>query len=1016
MQLQQKKLMKAKLLTGMALLAIMATSCKDDVTFDPNGYNKLAKSSFVVENTDPKHDWATVGSAQVNATINGDYGTTYNVGIYLENPIGAQKATLLYEEQVVSGSTINCTVSYPKNHTTLYVGMFDKDGRGVAQAVQIVDGVANAVIGGSGANARRAQEDASVYSSYVKTLNDYLNPSKALIGDDNATIETITVDEMKAYNTFTDADINSDNGYVNSGVNTSGVGGDTGSSTSGGATVTVNGETFYKIPADFNPADGEKVTLYYTDGSTPVGTISFHGTGGASVADGTHTNSGLTHKVTRPYYILTTYATGGITFYHKSRASEGKELFGDNLTGSDILWGYGIWQNNPYASVTKGSSYKIHFSDDTPLEFFGLKYYANDTYTIPEESGSASEESEEHGIDVNHLRVASGTTITKYFHLNNTTGIYNRMVVYVEGKLHLNGNTLNSPTIVVANGGEVIIDGNIEMSNAGRFIVMPGGKITGSKGVVAKVCNGAPCYNGGTIEFDGELNVNGSDLYNAASGRIKVDMLRNTSGKKFTNFGHIEARTNTIQGDAYNCALVNGCYMKFTESGGVGNITMLDNSRLDCGGQLYMTGNNTLYNRSVINAATIYCQDAAYAGPTADDEFGVVKTGAFLVSHGGDLTSSGYAYFDVNMDSLCNYYGTPYKETVSAENYQYTAAAGVESNMHYHMREQSTLDNYKIPAGECTGAGYNPKGNTGGAKPVTTTAFSMRWCFEDNFPDFGDYDFNDVVLTVTPAITGDTLRIRVSLDAVGATENIGACIRLDGINSSMLKDYYVEQDFTAMPASWKNIDNIQNNGKPILRENEECNNTSNMVVVLFKNAHWAINPVEDPNGGAKVSFYNTVKTDNAYENKKYVTPKEAVYTFVFNSADKAKDMADQRMYDVFIVEPYNGAYWEVHTVQNNFKALQVVTPLKPDGYDWYATNADTGNLPWAIMVPGDFKYPIEWTPIGRGTEGLYTGAYRAASHSFAAWARNRTEATDWYNYPDSESVFDFGSVSPKVTD
>lgn len=863
------------------MLAVMATSCKEEVKFDTDNYIRLAKASFVVEDADPTHDWATVVSTHVNVSANGDYGTTYDVGIYLENPIGAEKATLLYEEQVEGSATFSCTVSHPKSQTALYVGMFDQDGRGVAQAVQIVNGEANAVIGGNSADSRRAQENATTYPDYVRTFDNYLNPSlddvKAIIKMDNSiawkadnmsVAPEITVNIMKMYTAITD-------------------------------NIIVN------------------------------------------------------------------------------------ETSNGNRTLSDKSWYY------------------------TPEDYPG------------------------HG-DGKHYRVAAGTEITEVFHINAKENVVNDAVIYVEGKLHLNGNTLNGPTIVVADGGEVIIDGNTDMSNAGRILIMHGGKLTASKsGVSYNVNNGGACYNGGTIDFNGTLNVNGCNFYNASGATVNVDVLRNTSGGRFTNFGSIEARTNTLQGDAHNSVIVNGCYMLFRGNAGVGSITMLDNSRLDVGGQLYITGkeqwgsgqNNVMYNLSEINAGSIYWRGAKIQGPSATGQYAIVKChGKHYIDEGGSLESDGFVYFDINTDSLCNYQGVPWIETVSrAEDFQYTAAGWVLAhNIHYYIDEETALESFTIPAGECTGAGFNPQGNSGGGKPEPKH-FSMRWCFEDNFPDFGDYDFNDAVLTVTPTVTDDTLRIRVSLDAVGATKNIGAGLRLDGINSSMLKKYYAEQEFTAMPSSWRHIDNINNNGKAILRENEECNNTGDMVVVFFKNAHWAINPVEDANGGAKVAFYNTVKTDNAYQNKKYVTPKEAVYTFIFKDAEKAKEMIDQKFYDVFIVEPYNGSYWEVHTVQNDFKAEQVVTPLKPEGtnginYDWYATNPETGRLPWAIMVPGDFKYPIEWTPIGRSSDGIITGAYHEPSHSFPEWASNMQEATDWYNHPDNNYVFDFNGVTPRVTD
>ena len=281
------------------------------------------------------------------------------------------------------------------------------------------------------------------------------------------------------------------------------------------------------------------------------------------------------------------------------------------------------------------------------------------------------------------------------------------------------------------------------------------------------------------------------------------------------------------------------------------------------------------------------------------------------------------------------------------------------------------------------------------------TPQSYRYCFEDNFPEAGDYDFNDVVLTVKPTLDDRTLTIQVSLDAVGATKNIGAAMRLIGVKSTDLESYTVTKSFPSPEGQglgdYQNIDT----GETFLIENQAPNNTSNMVVVLFKDAHWAINPHKADNGGVLRYFWNTVERNDAYQQKYYTEPATATYTFVFNDAEKASNMLAANLYDVFIVEPYAGGYWEVHTVQNGFKTAQVVTPIKPAGYE----EAYGGNMPWAILVPGDFQYPIEWHVIGKLKDGELTGAYKTEGHSFAEWAEDSETATDWYLYPDEELIF-----------
>ncbi len=138
------------------------------------------------------------------------------------------------------------------------------------------------------------------------------------------------------------------------------------------------------------------------------------------------------------------------------------------------------------------------------------------------------------------------TEVTEVFHIIGHTTIVNNSVIYVEGTLHLNGNTLYGPTIVVADGGKIILDGNTNMSRTARLIVMAGGSVEAASGVTPtfnvnsedfsgqnvitdeSILNnsnvGAPCYNAGTIAFNGEFNINGCDFYN--KGTITVDKLR----------------------------------------------------------------------------------------------------------------------------------------------------------------------------------------------------------------------------------------------------------------------------------------------------------------------------------------------------------------------------------------------------------------------------------------------------------------------------------------------------------
>ena len=367
---------------------------------------------------------------------------------------------------------------------------------------------------------------------------------------------------------------------------------------------------------------------------------------------------------------------------------------------------------------------------------------------------------------------------------------------------------------------------------------------------------------------------------------------------------------------------------------------------------------------------------------------------------------------ETNQGFSANYFGHLYVATDSHFPFGYSdksveqqAAGEVGAQPYYRLDAASGAKMTKYIGAKAElsdagcGAAYSGQPDT---EEREETPMSYRYCFEDNFPDAGDYDFNDVVLTVTPKLNDKTLTIQVSLDAVGATENVAAAIRLIGVKSTDLERSTVTQGF-ASPEDEDGLgtyDNIESS-ETFIPENQEPNKTSNMVIVLFKDAHWAINPQKTSTGSVERTFFNTVKPDDFYERN--VDVKTATYTLVFKDADKAKTMLAENLYDVFIVEPYNGAYWEVHTVQNGFKTAQVITPLKPEpGY----SDAYGSNKPWAIMVPGDFKYPYEWQVIGKRSGGLLTGAYQTAGHSFAEWAENSENAQDWHLYPTSGLVYE----------
>ena len=117
-------------------------------------------------------------------------------------------------------------------------------------------------------------------------------------------------------------------------------------------------------------------------------------------------------------------------------------------------------------------------------------------------------------------------------------------------------------------------------------------------------------------------------------------------------------------------------------------------------------------------------------------------------------------------------------------------------------------------------------------------------------------------------------------------------------------------------------------------------------------------------------------------------------------ADNKKLVAEITSMDEDFTQWYTDVCIKADLVSySNIKGCLVI---KPAGY----AEAYGSNMPWAIVVPGDFKYPIEWKVIGARKNGTLEGAYETPGHSFAEWAEDSSQATDWYLYPTAGSVYE----------
>ncbi len=527
----------------------------------------------------------------------------------------------------------------------------------------------------------------------------------------------------------------------------------------------------------------------------------------------------------------------------------------------------------------------------------------------------------------------------------------------------------NNGVIVVANGGTINIPNNstLSVANGGKIYVMSGGTISGS-GTLYFDGSGSTGYdyNAGTINIS-TFNVHGSSFYNV--GSITTSAYQNqTSGYPFINWGKL-----IVNGDmsTYNCSFYNGCYVKCS-----GTLTVTD---LRIGSSAYIYSNTLSLNNSQVVLNNDGILDTYYLsigsskiyGPTSGDD------AVFQFAYFSNLWGTNYLYNNLdfcttrtswNMINFNYFWGNFY------------ANSAVESYLWSQINK--TYD-----SSDCSD-GISKDNPT----PVTDTTLGYTFCYEDNYPAPGDYDFNDVAISVFPSTNNNKMTLKVTLDAVGAAKQSAGAIRLAGIKASditsITKSGSTKEQYTGLNTIFINsiyITDIQNN-----RLTGRASVGNDVVIPLFNDSHSAIS------GSMNRYFYNTVVGGQT------AVPDTVTYSITFKDAATASKLVVDSL-DAFILYDYNSAKWEVHTYP--FKGCKVL-------YD--RNEASSSTYPWAVIVPKPFYYPVEFQPITvkiTDSSATDTGAYSTTGHSFAGWAADKTTNLDWYKYPIISKVYGYPSSS-----
>lgn len=528
--------------------------------------------------------------------------------------------------------------------------------------------------------------------------------------------------------------------------------------------------------------------------------------------------------------------------------------------------------------------------------------------------------------------------------LINATGNATIKII-VASKLTLTKNPQLSGRIemIVVTGGEIKIEKKFILSQASQITVLDGGKITGEKLELSNVGTKNPNYNAGTIDLD-EIEMNQGDglIYNC--GTFEVDYLNITNrSTKLVNLGKAY-----IDESNPNSTIENGCYLKAESFDGTLKLGELASATI--GEYNENRGDNpglTLGKNSILRIEEAYLTEESFHGPS--NGYALVKIDE--VEELNNFTSAGNIYYEIE----------EFDDDISRKPWTqkfYDALKNSEGTISKFGESPIT-----IPAGDCTGEGNTPNDSGSG---VEVNPMNYSYAFEDNYPSAGDYDFNDIVLNVSTEYTKDKknaiekIHYNIALSAVGAIKQLGAGLRLAGIDKSDIKDISFG-GHTAMRSTLANS---------MFENNATENNGSEVVIPLFGDAHQVYGF-----GGDSRPMLNTGKqqTDEVY-----------ILKVIITLADQSKKtpIITKDNLDFFIAYKLGnqGPRTEIHLYEFRKYGATANGNVHKENLDV------AGNLTWAISVP-EFKYPTEMVKI--------TDVYPL----FAEWAQNRTSNLDWYEYP-----------------
>ena len=272
----------------------------------------------------------------------------------------------------------------------------------------------------------------------------------------------------------------------------------------------------------------------------------------------------------------------------------------------------------------------------------------------------------------------------------------------------------------------------------------------------------------------------------------------------------------------------------------------------------------------------------------------------------------------------------------------------------------------------------------------------LVYCFEEEMPEPGDFDYNDLVLRLSREVVNSRhLRIEVELAAVGGSKQLAAGLRLVGYQAEDVDSVTIDGGGSFDLGDHKHNVPLEKMASPMWDSSSllQAGRNGEAVLYLFEDAHWAMGEDLDVvNQIFQRKKYNVSKGESS---TMVILPTRTEIYNVYFKEGKSVDDFTSAMFDPFILSPYYTMLWEVHCFRD--REAQVTR-------EYSLTKSK--NLPWALMIPyASFRYPLEGVNIGFYREGALFGAYMNMGKSFGEWAMDHTKCLDWYTSPTFNQIF-----------